>query len=188
MTQAHGWLLAFSTLVAGAATAGGQSASSATPSSGPVIHSAGAALTVEAPTFQVPAGHQFKTVFIIDVGGNDTTRSNTKLSTMARFYNLHALNGYPASRLQLAAVVFGNGWQSLLTDTAFSARFGTARNPSRSLVLELLQQGVQLVLCGQTAGAAHIRRDELLPGVTVAISAMTALNVLQTQGYSLNPW
>lgn len=188
MTHAIRWLLVFGTLAARASTAAAQSANRPTPSSGPVIHSAGAALTVEDPSFRVPAGHQFKTVFVIDVGGNDTTRANAMLSTMARFYNLHALNGYPASRMQLAAVVFGNGWQSLLTDAAFAARFGTAHNPSRALVLELLQHGAQLVLCGQTAGAAHIRRDELLLGVTVAISAMTALNVLQSQGYLLNPW
>jgi intracellular sulfur oxidation DsrE/DsrF family protein len=76
----------------------------------------------------------------------------------------------------------------LLTDAAFAARFGGKPNPSRKLVEELLQHGAQLVLCGQTAGARGIRREELLPGVQVAISAMTALNVLHTQGYVYNPW
>ncbi|PHX65339.1 MAG: hypothetical protein CK550_05250 [Gemmatimonadetes bacterium] len=156
--------------------------------SGPVIQSAGAASTVDAPTFVVPNGHRLKSVFVIDAGGNDTTKVNAKLSTMARFYNLHALNGFPEARLAVAAVVFANGWQSVLTDAAFAARFGGAANPSRVLVEELLQHGAQLVLCGQTASSARIRRDELIPGVKVAISAMTALNVLQADGYLLNPW
>jgi intracellular sulfur oxidation DsrE/DsrF family protein len=51
-----------------------------------------------------------------------------------------------------------------------------------------VQHGAQLVLCGQTAGSRGVRRDELIPGVKVAISAMTALNVLQADGYRFNPW
>jgi intracellular sulfur oxidation DsrE/DsrF family protein len=55
-------------------------------------------------------------------------------------------------------------------------------------VEELLASNVQLVLCGQTAGFRGVKRDELLPGVQLGISAMTALNVFQAQGYQFNPW
>jgi intracellular sulfur oxidation DsrE/DsrF family protein len=85
-------------------------------------------------------------------------------------------------------VFHGGGWTALLTDSAFAARFGGKPNPSRKLVEELLQHGAQLVLCGQTAGGRNVRRDELLPGVKVAVSAMTAMIVLQNEGYRFIPW
>jgi len=156
--------------------------------SGPVIQSTGMSIKVDNPTFAVPDGHVFKAVFVIDAGGPDTVRVNAQLTTVARFYNLHVRHGIPEDRVRAAAVVHGSGWQSLLTDSAYAARFGGKPNPSRKLVEELMQHGAQLVLCGQTAGARGIRREELVPGVKVAISAMTALNVLQADGYRYNPW
>lgn len=156
--------------------------------SGPVIQSTGMSIKVDNPTFVVPDGHVFKAAFVIDAGGNDTLRVNAQLNTVARFYNLHVRHGYPEERVRAAAVVHGSGWQSLLTDSAFAARFGGKPNPTRKLVEELVQHGAQVVLCGQTAGSRGIRREELIPGVKVAISAMTALNVLQADGYRYNPW
>lgn len=156
--------------------------------SGPVIQSTGMSFKVENPTFEVPEGHVFKAVWIISTGGGDSTKINQQLTTIARFYNVHVRNGYPEDRLKAAAVFHGDGWTALLTDSAFTARFGGKGNPSKQLVQELLQHGAQLVLCGQTAGSRGIRREELLPGVKVATSAMTAFNVLQAQGYQYNPW
>ncbi|MEN9508772.1 MAG: hypothetical protein RLZZ621_1335 [Gemmatimonadota bacterium] len=156
--------------------------------SGPVIQSAGRSFLVEDPTFKVPAGHEFKMLFEINAGGDDTTKVSEQLTTVARFYNLHVRNGYAKERLKAAAVVHGAGWQSLLTDSAYAARFKGARNPSRRLVEELVATGAQLILCGQTAGSRGINRRELIPGVLVATSAMTALNVLESNGYRMVTW
>lgn len=157
-------------------------------SSGPVIQSTGMSIKVDNPTFEVPKGHVFKALFVIDAGGGDSVKVNEQLTVVARFYNLHVRHGFVEDHVKAAAVVHGSGFPALLTDAAFAARFGGKPNPSRRLVEELLQHGAQLVLCGQTAGARNIRRDELLPGVQVAISAMTAFNVLQSQGFVYNPW
>ncbi len=156
--------------------------------SGPVIQSTGMSIKVDDPTFVVPDGHVFKAVFVINAGGGDTVKVNEQLVTVARFYNVHVRHGYPEARVKAAAVFHGSGWPALLTDAAFAARYGGKPNPSRALVQELLQHGAQLVLCGQTAGARGVRRDELIPGVKVAISAMTALQVLQADGYQYIPW
>ena len=156
--------------------------------SGPVINSEGMSFKVDNPTFEVPAGHVFQAVWIISTGGGDSTRINQQLVTIARFYNAHVRNGFAEERLKAAAVFHGDGWTALLSDSAFIARFGGKGNPSKGLVQELLQHGAQLVLCGQTAGSRGIHREELLPGVRVAVSAMAAFNVLQAQGYQYNPW
>lgn len=172
----------------GASLLAAQGAPASPQQPGPVIQSAGAAYLVANPTFAVPEGHEFKALFQVNVGGGDSVKVNEQLTTMARFYNLHAKNGFPESRLHGAAVFHGTGWTALLTDSAFVARYGGTGNPSKRLVQELMQHGAQLVLCGQTAGARGIRREELLPGVKVAVSAMTAVIVLQSQGYEYIPW
>ncbi len=156
--------------------------------SGPVIQSTGMSIKVDNPTFAVPNNHVFRSVFEINAGGGDTVKVNEQLTTIARFYNVHVRHGYPLKNLHGAAVVHGSGWPALLTDSAFAARYGGHVNPSRRLVEELIQNGAVLVLCGQTAGARGIRREELLPGVKVAISAMTALTALQDDGYRMIPW
>jgi intracellular sulfur oxidation DsrE/DsrF family protein len=154
--------------------------------SGPIITSGGMSAHVADADFPIPAGHVFKVMWEINVG--DTTSASAQLGTIARFYNLHARNGIPLERLHGAGVVHGTGWWALLSDSAFAARFGGKSNPSRVLVEELLASGAKLVLCGQTAALRGVRREELLPGVQLAISAMTALNVLAEEGYRLNPW
>jgi intracellular sulfur oxidation DsrE/DsrF family protein len=156
--------------------------------SGPLIQSTGMSFKVEDPTFVIPANHVFKALFIINAGGGDSVKVNEQVITMARYFNLHARNGIAADRVKAAAVFHGNGWPAILNDSAFAARFGGKPNPSRRLVEELLQHGATLVLCGQTAGNRGIRREELLPGVKVAISAMSATEFLQSEGYQLIPW
>jgi intracellular sulfur oxidation DsrE/DsrF family protein len=156
--------------------------------SGPVIQSTGMSFKVDDPTFVIPAGHTFKAFFIINAGGGDSVRVNEQMLTMARYFNLHARNGIPPERVKAAAVFHGNGWPALLNDSAFGARFNGKPNPTKRLVEELLQSGATLILCGQTAGNRGIRREELLPGVKVAISAMSATEYLQSEGFQLIPW
>lgn len=156
--------------------------------SGPVIQSTGMSFKVDDPTFPIPAGHTFKALFIINAGGGDSVKVNELLTTMARYFNLHARNGIADDHVRGAAVFHGNGWPALLNDSSFVARFGGKGNPSKRLVEELVQHGATLILCGQTAGNRGIRREELLPGVKVAMSAMSAVEYLQSEGYRLIPW
>jgi intracellular sulfur oxidation DsrE/DsrF family protein len=153
---------------------------------GPIIHSAGAAALVEDATFTAPDDHVYRIVWEINAG-SDSLQS-AQLGTIARFYNLHARHGVPLERLHAAAVVHGSGWIALLNDEAFAARYPGRTNPSRQLVQELVAAGAQLVVCGQTAAFRGVRKEEFLPGVKLAPSAMTALNVFHSQGYHLNPW
>jgi len=53
--------------------------------------------------------------------------------------------------------------------------------------VHLLGAGVQVVLCGQTQMSRGLGREELVPGVDVGLSAMTALIVFKSQGFALIP-
>ena len=168
----------------------------ATP--GPVIRAGGAVFDVPSPTFPTPLDHDYKVVFEINTGTPTepvattggtprATAPNMQLNTVARFLNLHVRNGVPRERVRLAAVVHGTAGKDLLDDATYRARYGTD-NPSGPLIRELLGAGVQVILCGQTAMGRDVPVDKLIPGVQYALSAMTAMNVLQSQGYTFNPW
>ncbi len=166
---------------------------------GPVIMSGGAVFDVPDATFVTPLASDFKVVFEIARGVTDATSPaganaadsltppNEQLNTVARFLNMHARAGVPRERVKLAAVVHGTAGKDLLDDETYRARYGTA-NPSAPLIRELLAAGVRIILCGQTAAGRNVPRDRLIPGVQVALSAMTAMAVLQSDGYRLNPW
>ena len=136
--------------------------------------------------FPIPAGHVFKVMWELNVHA-DSSQLNQQIGTIARFYNLHARHGVPKENLHAAAIVHGTAWMALLTDEAYQRRYGRA-NPSKALVQELIANGARFAVCGQTAAFRGVRADELLPGVQLAISAMTALNVFYAEGYRLQPW
>ena len=161
-------------------------AAQARPTTGPVIESAGPVFEVADPSFATPLDLTYKVVFeVADSGPRD--RMSAQLVTVARYLNMHAQAGVPRDRVRAAAVVHGTAGKSLLSHDAYRAEFGTD-NPNAALIEELLEAGVEVVLCGQTAGARGIDRNALLPGVTVSLSAMTALFAFQEQGYRVNLW
>lgn len=178
-------LLAVPATAQGAPGAAGPQGANITPS-GPIIQSAGMSALVESPMFVAPANHDYRVVWEINQG-SDSAQS-AQLGTIARFYNLHARHGVPLTKLHAAAVVHGTGWVSLLNDEAFARRYPGKTNPSKELVQELLAAGAQIAVCGQTAAFRGVRQEELLPGVKIAASAMTALSVFYAQGYHLQPW
>lgn len=155
---------------------------------GPVIHSAGPTFGVENPSFVMPADHEYRVVWEIKEGASEPTGVDPEFTTMARFFNLHGRHGVDPDQIHLAAVVHGSGWHALLSDEAYAERFDGLSNPSRELIQELLAHGTEIVLCGQTAGSRGVEQNELLPGVKMGLSAMTALHWFQSRGYTFNPW
>ena len=51
-----------------------------------------------------------------------------------------------------------------------------------------LKQKYENFVCGQSAAYYGVATDDLLPGVEMALSAMTAHALLQQQDYSINPF
>jgi intracellular sulfur oxidation DsrE/DsrF family protein len=62
------------------------------------------------------------------------------------------------------------------------------KNANSDLIAQLVRQGVKFYVCGQTAAYYGITLDDLLPGVDMALSALTAQAVLAREGYSVNPF
>lgn len=154
---------------------------------GPIVTAAGPVYEVENPDFHTPMDTQLKAVFELRNPPGDPSQLNQQLGTMARYLNMHARAGVPRENLRVAAVVHGGAAHAMLKDEFYREREGV-ENPNKELIREILASGGQIILCGQTAAARRIERDQMLPGVQLALSAMTALTVLQSQGYQVILW
>ena len=95
---------------------------------------------------------------------------------------MHAQHGVPASQLKVALIVHGTAARNLLTDEGHQQRYGVP-NPNRELVEQLMEANVEVIMCGQSSKTRNLPKEELIPGVKIALSAMTANIQLQNQGY-----
>ncbi|WP_271079489.1 DsrE family protein [Aurantiacibacter sp. MUD61] len=158
---------------------------------GPVFEDFGPHVAVEGiPTFPRPTA--FRHSFDVARRADEGTR-NRGFESAARFVNMHAANGIDPSRIHTAVVVHGSAVLDLLTDEALAARpreegEAAASNGSAVMVRAMLDHGVRFIVCGQSATAQGVTADDLIPGVEMALSAMTAHALLQQQGYTVNPF
>lgn len=157
------------------------------PSTGPVVEKFGPVYEVPDVGLATPSDRTYKVVFDIANSPNDHEKVNSALVTVARFLNMHARAGVPVQNLQVAIVIHGSASKDALKNNAYRGRFGVD-NPNVPLLESLARARVRAYLCGQTATARGIRSDELRSPVQFALSAMTALVLLQEEGYNLIPW
>ena len=143
---------------------------------GTLIPQFGGIADVEGAT-PIPAGTEFKVAF--DESSRTPGELNRTLTSAVRFLNMHAAAGVPDERQHLAVVVHGAAIGDVATGSA---------GPNAALVAALLDHGVRIIVCGQSAVALGVTKADLLPGVEMALSAMTAHALLQQEGYTLNPF
>lgn len=93
---------------------------------------------------------------------------------------------------QVVAVFHGDAAFVVLNDASYNAnrRVQTGHpirsgNPYGQLIAGLMEQGIQIELCGATAAANHWVNKDLLPGVKVNTNAMVRVTQLEQQGYTL---
>lgn len=139
---------------------------------------------------RVKKNTKFKIVFDVnkqaDVGG-----LNRNFVTAARFINMHVEAGARPKNINLAIVLHGKAAKDVTRAKYYDASQegdDVKQNASAVLVQTLLDHGVKFYVCGQTASYYDIKNDDLLPGVQMALSAMTAHALLQQKGYTLNPF
>ncbi|PQA88734.1 DsrE family protein [Hyphococcus luteus] len=154
-------------------------------SKGPVFEDFGPVADVDAD-FEIPEGTEFKIVYDTNKGAAPGQLNKT-LVTAARFFNMHARAGVPEENIALAIVVHGKAVQDLTGDAHYAEAMG-GENANAPLLAALMEKNVRVIVCGQSAAYYGVTKEDLLPGVEMAISAMTVHSVLQNQGYTLNPF
>ena len=135
----------------------------------------------------IPPGTVLKVAFGVSAKATPG-ELNHSIETAARFVNMHAAAGVPRENIHVAVVVYGPASPDVLKPAAYAARNAGAANGSAAAIGEMMAKGVDIILCGQSAAGAGIDKADVLPGVKLSLSAMTAFALLQQQGYSVNPF
>ena len=168
--------LAIALIVLSAATAAAQ-ADMSVFSTGPVFEDFGPHAPVKGAN-PLPSLSRFAIAFDVAKQADDGVR-NRGFESAARFINMHVAAGVPADRIKLVVVVHGRAVRDLVPGDG---------NGSQAMVEAMLEHGVRFVVCGQSAAANGVSADELIEGVEMELSAMTAHAVLQQSGYTANPF
>ena len=145
---------------------------------GPIFEEFGAHAPVEGVgTFALDT--EFAIAFDVAEQAGTGTR-NRGFESAARFINMHASHAVDPANMRVAVVVHGKAVHDLLDDEA--------GNGSHYMVTQLLDYGVRFIVCGQSAAVHGVAETDLIPGVELALSAMTAHAQLQQAGYTVNPF
>ncbi|MCK0148165.1 DsrE family protein [Arenibacter sp. F26102] len=154
------------------------------PEYGPVFDEIGATYDIENADFVPDSTFVLKAIFDIDYMPKDSLASNSLISSLHRYLNMHVKNGVKESNISLAFVLHGASTKDALTDEAYMRKYGI-KNPNTNLIRTLSEHRVEMYICGQSATHAGISKSEILPEIKLALSAMTVLTIYQSEGYSL---
>ena len=150
----------------------------------PIIKDFGPVFEIKEMDFQVDTTLEYKAVFDIMNSPDENDKRNTWIETAARFLNMHVKNGVPAKQVKAVLVVHNKASKDLIMSEAYKKRYGTD-NPNEKMIKALLDADVQIIFCGQSSMARGFPKSELIPGVQLGLSAMTALIHFQNKDYQL---
>lgn len=153
---------------------------------GPVLPDVGPIAPVDSD-LPLPKGAKFKIAFDISAKATPGALSR-QIETAARTLNMHVAAGVSQKDMQIVAIFHGAGAVDLLKPDVYAARNDGKANGSMDAIAKLIGAGVEFYLCGQTAMGQNISKADLLPGVKMSLSAITAHAVYQQRGYTLNPF
>jgi len=153
--------------------------------SGNVIPNFGKTFKVESPEFKTDTTSVLKVVFDVDRNFKPS-EPNALMETAARFLNMHEKAGVAPQNMKVALVLHGKAVNDVLKDKFYTKiNSEESQNPNLPLIDALSKQGVEIILCGQSAAYHKVSKEKTSEHVKFALSAMTALVQLQNDGYQL---
>lgn len=154
------------------------------PVKGNIITEFGPTYKIDNPEYPTSISENYKVVFDISKAPENPAETNKYVEGVARFLNMHSEAGKPAKTMDVAIVMHGEAAQGLLKNKYYQEKY-KVDNPNQALFEALHKNGVQIILCGQTAMHRNITEERRIPETKVALSAMTALIQLQNDDYRL---
>jgi intracellular sulfur oxidation DsrE/DsrF family protein len=127
----------------------------------------------------------YKIVFSL-TKGDKPDKVNPSLDQVARAVNLYAWAGVPPDHRKFVAVLHGDATAAALDNAHYRQQFGVD-NPDLQIIRELRAAGVEIVVCGQAVAEHHFQYEWIASNVTLVLSAMTTITILENQGYGLMP-
>jgi len=99
---------------------------------------------------------------------------------------MHEKAGVAPQNMKVALVLHGKAVNDVLKDEFYTEiNSEESQNPNLPLIEALSKQGVEIILCGQSAAYHKVSKKKASDHVKFSLSAMTALVQLQNDGYQL---
>lgn len=128
----------------------------------------------------------YKVVFSMTRPSAKPDKVNPAIERVARAVNLYASAGVPVSHLKFVAIAAGPATSVVLDNAHYRAQYGVD-NPNLKTIAQLHKIGVDVAVCGQAMAEHHYKDSWAAKDVTVALSSLTTITLLQQQGYALAP-
>ena len=130
----------------------------------------------------------YKAIFAVTRPSRGANDPDGGLIPAARAVNVFASAGVPLNHLKFVVLIYGDVAAPMVLDNAhYKKRFGTD-NPHLKIIHELKAAGVKVVVCGQALAGLGIKHNWVDPDVTISLSALSTMVILQDQGYALLHW
>ena len=107
---------------------------------------------------------------------------NTCLDEVARVLNLHVASGIPGKRILPVVIIRGGGMETVASNDRYR-KVHSIDNPNVKLVRDLQDVGTRFIVCGQSMAFRDLRKEDLLPGVRISLTAQTVFSNYLLQGY-----
>lgn len=152
----------------------------------PVIRGYGKVHLLPDAALQPDRQQTYNIVFSLTQKPDKPEDINPSLDRVARTVNLYAASGVPLAHLHFVAVAYGAATPLAINNRAYKERFGTD-NPNLPLIKLLEKAGVKIDVCGQAVAEHKFRYTDVDQSVTVALSGLTTVTILESKGYVLMP-
>jgi intracellular sulfur oxidation DsrE/DsrF family protein len=110
-------------------------------------------------------------------------RLNFYANNVARLINLHAVGGVKKENLNIVVVIHAQATNTVVNNAAYMKKY-EVDSPYVNFYKELVDAGVELIVCGQSLQMFGHQKSDVLPGIKVATSALTAISTYQLKGYA----
>jgi intracellular sulfur oxidation DsrE/DsrF family protein len=152
----------------------------------PAIHDYGKIHYVANAAFKPDPKRSYKIIFSLTLPSQAPDQVNIALDRVARTVNLYVAAGVPLSHLKFVAVAYGPATPLALDDAHYRMKFGTS-NPNLPLIQALKRAGITVSVCAQAVAQMNFKYDWIANDVTLALSGLTTITTLETEGYVLMP-
>lgn len=149
----------------------------------PIIPNFGRILDLENVDVKPDPNRQYDILIEIVHDMEKPERLNFYANNVARLINLHAIGGVDKDNLNVVVVIHAQATHSVINNAAYLEKY-EVDSPYVKYFQELHEAGVELIVCGQSLSMFGHKKEDVLPNVKIATSALTAISSYQLQGYA----
>lgn len=151
----------------------------------PVIEDYGKVVNFKDAVLQLDKIREYKAIFSISSNENPK-EVNEELEHVALLLNILNVGGVPRENVKVAVVISAGATDITLNNEAHTKLHGV-ENPNLELEKKLSENGVDLLVCGQSVVQLQYNREDLNEYTRFSLSALTDILILEQQGYILFP-